>query len=411
MVKSKGMKVIALKCKICGKEFPPKALYTCDNCFGPLEVKYDWEFIAENVSKEKIKKGPLSIWRYADFLPIENVDPIDLGAGYTRFIKAENLGKELGLKNLYLIDDSTNPTYSFKDRVVSVAVTKAKEFGMKAVGCASTGNLAGSLSAHAAKANLPAYIFVPRGIEKGKIIQALVHGANVIEVEGTYDDANRLATEVAEENPDWGFVNINLRPYYAEGSKTLAYETAEHLNWELPDQVVVPMASGALLCAIYRGFEDLKRVDFVDGEVIMNGAQPAGLPIAKAVKSGGDVIPVRELKTIVHSLAIGNPADGMFAKEIIEKTGGYAEDPSDVESIEGVKLLARTEGIFTELAGGVTIAGLKRLVEEGRIDKSDVVVAYITGNGLKTGESIVSYLEDTIKIKAKLEEFEEVISW
>jgi len=282
---------------------------------------------------------------------------------------------------------------------------------MKAVGCASTGNLAGSLSAHAAKANLPAYIFVPRGIEKGKIIQALVHGANVIEVEGTYDDANRLATEVAEENPDWGFVNINLRPYYAEGSKTLAYETAEHLNWELPDQVVVPMASGALLCAIYRGFEDLKKVDFVDGEVIMNGAQPAGLPIAKAVKSGGDVIPVRELKTIVHSLAIGNPADGIFAKEIIEKTGGYAEDPSDVESIEGVKLLARTEGIFTELAGGVTIAGLKRLVEEGRIDRSDVVVAYITGNGLKTGESIVNYLEDTIKIKAKLEEFEEVVSW
>lgn len=404
------MKVKGLRCRICGKEFPPEPLYTCDNCFGPLEVVYDWEFIKERVSKDKIEKGPKSLWRYKDFLPVD-CEPVDLGAGYTRFIRAENLGKELGLRNLFIIDDSTNPTYSFKDRVVSVAVTKAKEFGLKAVGCASTGNLAGSLAAHAAKAKLPAYIFVPKGIEKNKIIQALVHGANVIEVDGTYDDANRVATEVAEEHPDWGFVNINLRPYYAEGSKTLAYETAERLGWTLPDQVVIPMASGALLCAIYRGFRDLERVGFVeDKEIVFNGSQPYGLPISRAVKLGSKIEPVREIKTIVHSLAIGNPADGIFAKEIIEKTGGYAEDPTDIEAIEGIKLLARTEGIFTELAGGVTIAGLRRLVEEGRIDRSDVVVAYLTGNGLKTGEAIVDYLEDTIKIRPRVEEFEEVIA-
>ncbi len=404
------MKVEALKCRICGKEFPSEALYTCDNCFGPLEVKYNWDWIHDHASKEKIEKGPNSLWRYRDFLPV-NGEPVDLGAGFTKFVRATNLGKELGLKNLFLIDDSVNPTYSFKDRVVSVAVTKAKEFGMKAVGCASTGNLAGSLSAHAAKANLPAYIFMPRGVEKGKIIQALVHGAKVIEVDGTYDDANRVATEVAEEHPDWGFVNINLRPYYAEGSKTLAYEAAERLGWNLPDQVVVPMASGALLCAIYRGFRDLERVGFVEErDVVFNGSQPYGLPISKAVKYGGSIEPVRKMDTLVHSLAIGNPADGIFAKDIIEKTGGFAEDPTDKDAIEAVKLLAKTEGIFTELAGGVTIAGLKRLVEDGRIDKSEVVVVYLTGNGLKTGEAVLDYLDDTIKIKPRLEEFEEVVA-
>ncbi|AKG92632.1 threonine synthase [Geoglobus ahangari] len=405
------MKVAGLKCRICGKEFPPEPIYTCDNCFGPLEVQYDWEWIKEHVSRDKIEKGPKSLWRYRDFLPIDACEPVDLGAGYTRFIKADNLGEVLGLKNLFLIDDSVNPTYSFKDRVVSVAVTKAKEFRMKAVGCASTGNLAGSLAAHAAKAKLPAYIFVPKGIEKNKITQALVHGANVIEVDGTYDDANRIATEVAEEHPDWGFVNINLRPYYAEGSKTLAYEAAERLGWTLPDQVVVPMASGALLCAIYRGFRDLERTGLVeDKEVVFNGSQPYGLPISKAVKYGTSVEPVRRMDTIVHSLAIGNPADGIFAKEIIEKTDGFAEDPKDDETVEALKLLAKTEGIFTELAGGVTIAGLRRLVEEGRIDRSDVVVAYLTGNGLKTAEAVVSNLNDTIKIRPRLEEFEEVVA-
>jgi threonine synthase len=404
------MRVIGLKCRVCGREFPNAPLYACDNCFGPLEVIYNWEFIAERTSKEKVEKGPKSIWRYADLLPVDTLKPVDLGAGYTRFIKADNLGEEIGLKNLYLLDDSTNPTYSFKDRVVSVAVTKAIEFGMKAVGCASTGNLAGSLAAHAAKAKLPSYIFVPRGIEKNKIIQAVVHGAKIIEVEGTYDDANRLATEIAEENPEWGFVNINLRPYYVEGSKTLAYETVERLGWMTPDQVVVPMGSGALLCAIFRGFTDLERVGFIDdNKVTLNGAQPRGLPIAKAVKYGGNVEPVKKLETIVHSLAIGNPADGIFAKEIIKKTGGSAEDPSDEETVEAVKLLAKTEGIFTELAGGVTIAALKKLVEDGSIDSYDVVVAYLTGNGLKTPEVILNYIPETIQIRPRIEEFEKVV--
>jgi len=404
------MKVIGLKCRVCGKEFPNAPLYACDNCFGPLEVVYNWEVIKDEISKEKVEKGPKSIWRYADLLPVESTRPVDLGAGYTRFIKAENLAEEIGLKNLYLLDDSTNPTYSFKDRVVSVAVTKAIEFGMKALGCASTGNLAGSLAAHAAKAKLPSYIFVPKGIERNKIIQAVVHGAKIIEVEGTYDDANRLATEIAEENPEWGFVNINLRPYYVEGSKTLAYETAEHLGWTTPDHVVIPMGSGALLCAIFRGFRELEQIGFIEeNKVTFNGAQPYGLPIAKAVKYGLAVEPVKRIETIVHSLAIGNPADGIFAKEIIKKTGGSAEDPSDEEAVEAVKLLARTEGIFTELAGGVTIASLKKLVEYGSIDRSDVVVAHLTGNGLKTSEVMLNYIPETLQIKPRIEEFEKVV--
>ncbi|WP_290623644.1 MULTISPECIES: threonine synthase [unclassified Archaeoglobus] len=396
-----------LKCRICGEEYAAEPIYYCSYCFGPLEAVYDYERIKETVTREEIEKRVQSIWRYREFLPV-NTKPVDLGAGFTRFIHAENLGRELGLRNLYLLDDSTNPTYSFKDRVVSVAVTKAKEFGFKAVGCASTGNLAGSLAAHAAKARIPAYIFVPAGIEKNKIVQALVHGANVIEVEGSYDDANRLATEIAERKRDWGFVNINLRPYYVEGSKTLAYETAERLGWTTPDQVIVPVASGALLYSIYRGFRDFEQVGFVgESDVVFNAAQPANFPVARAIREGKEVEPVERIETIVHSLAIGNPSDGIFAKKVVEKSGGYAEDPTDDEVIEAVRLLARTEGIFTELAGGVTIASLKRLVEEGRIDADDLVVAYLTGNGLKTADAIAGKLQ-TVKIKPRIEEFEKL---
>jgi threonine synthase len=399
--------LMRLRCRVCGEEYEAKPIYVCGSCFGPLEVTYDYEKIKERISKREIEKRPPTIWRYRELLPV-STEPVDLGAGFTRFIQARNLGEQLNLRNLYLLDDSTNPTYSFKDRVVSVAVSKALEFGMKAVGCASTGNLAGSLAAHAAKAGLPAFIFVPAGIEKNKIIQALVHGVTVIEVEGSYDDANRLAAEIAEKQREWGFVNINLRPYYVEGSKTLAYETAERLGWKTPDQVVVPVASGALLHSIYRGFRDLERVDFIDdSNVVFNAAQPNGFPVARAVKEGKQIEPLQEFSTIVHSLAIGTPADGIFAKQVIEKSGGYAEDPTDEEVVEAVKLLARTEGIFTELAGGVTIAALRRLVDDGRIDSSDTVVAYLTGNGLKTGEAIAETLS-TIKIKPRFEEFEEV---
>jgi threonine synthase len=349
------------------------------------------------------------MWRYIDFLPVSR-EPIDLGAGFTRFIHAKNLGKVIGLRNLYLIDDSTNPTYSFKDRVVSVAVTKALEFDMRALGCASTGNLAGSLSAHSAKAGLPAYIFVPSGIEKAKIIQALVHGANVIEVEGDYDSANRIATELAESHPDWGFVNINLRPYYVEGSKTLAYEAVERLGWSSPDQVVVPMASGALLTSIYNGFNDFLRIDLTDKIPIFNGIQPKGFPIVESIKNRTEIKPKKGLKTVVHSLAIGNPANGFTAKKIVEETGGYAEDPSDEEVIDSVILLAKTEGIFTELAGGTVIAGLKRLAEEGKIDGSDVVVVYLTGNGLKTYDVLLERIRNVGKVSG-YGEFEEVIPW
>jgi threonine synthase len=405
LIHTVNLTTLMLRCKVCGSIFEDKPAYVCENCFGPLEVIYDWEKIKESVSKQKIERGVKSLWRYRDFLPV-STDPVDLGAGFTRFIHARNLGEKIGLKNLYLIDDSTNPTYSFKDRVVSVAVTKALEFGMKALGCASTGNLAGSLAAHAAKVGMKAYIFVPAGIEKTKLIQAAVHGAEIIEVDGNYDHANRIATELADKYPEWGFVNINLRPYYVEGSKTLAYEAVERLGWESPDQVVVPMASGALLTSIHRGFEDFIEVGFTDSIPVFNGAQPEGFPISAAVKNGGDIKPLKSIRTIVHSLAIGNPASGYSAKEVIETTKGYAEDPSDSEVIEAVKLLAKTEGIFTELAGGTVIATLIRLVEAGRIDLDERVVIYLTGNGLKTAE-VFSREVETLKVSA----YEEVIAW
>jgi len=398
--------MLMLRCIVCGDVKEDAPVYVCDECFGPLEVIYDWERIKEIASKEKIEKGVKSLWRYKDFLPVKG-EPVDLGAGFTRFIHAKNLGEIVGLRNLYLIDDSTNPTYSFKDRVVSVAVTKALEFKMKALGCASTGNLAGSLAAHAAKVKLPAYIFVPAGIERVKLVQAAIHGAKIIEVEGSYDHANRMATELAEKNPEWGFVNINLRPYYVEGSKTLAYEAIERLGWESPDQLIVPMASGALLTSIHRGFLDFIEVDFTSELPIFNGAQPEGFPIVRAVKEGGEVEPVREFNTIVHSLAIGNPANGYSAREIIKRTGGYAEDPSDAEVVEAVKLLARSEGIFTELAGGTVIASLIRLVESGRIDRNERVVAYLTGNGLKTADVFVEEISELERVSR----YEEVIAW
>ncbi len=405
-------KVVALKCRECGAEYDPSLQNTCYECFGPLEVVYDWDIISSRISKESIENGPNSMWRYVDLLPVDGGKIIDLGAGFNRLHKLENLGKELGIKNLYALDDSVNPTNSFKDRVTSVAVSKAIEFNVRAVGCASTGNLAASVSAHAAKAELPAYIFVPEGIEKGKIVQSLVYGANIIEVEGTYDDANRLATEIADTHPDWAFVNINVRPYYTEGSKTLAFEVAEQLGWQTPDHVVVPMASGALLCAIHRGFRELERVGLIDNsELKISGMQPAGCnPIVRAVKENREVIPIRKPQTIAHSLAIGNPADGYYAKKVINGTGGYAEDPTDEEIISAIKLLAETEGIFTEPAGGVTLGGFIRLVNRGMVDTDEVVVLYLTGNGLKTQDAVVDSLPDPVKIKPTLMEFEKIYS-
>lgn len=404
--------VIGLKCRECGAEYPAGIQNTCYECFGPLEVNYDWDYISNNVSKEKIAAGPTSIWRYADFLPVESERRIDLGAGFNKLHRAERLGKELGLKELYILDESVNPTNSFKDRVTSVAVSKALEFDIKAVGCASTGNLAAAVGAHAAKAGLPAYIFIPRTIEIGKIVQMLVYGPNVIAVEGTYDDANRLASEVADSHPDWGFVNINIRPYYTEGSKTLAFETAEQLDWEVPDHVVAPLASGALLCAISRGYKELEHVGFVDsGTVKMSGSQPLNCsPISTAVQKNTEVIPVRDYETVAHSLAIGNPADGYYAKKEILDSGGYAASPTDDEIIQAIHLLARTEGLFTEPAGGTTVAGLKKLVESGHIQPDERVVVYVTGNGLKAQDTLLKSLVRPKVIKPTMAEFEALLA-
>ncbi|ADE36232.1 threonine synthase [Methanohalophilus mahii] len=400
--------VIGLKCRECGTEYPGGIQNTCYECFGPLEVHYDWDEIQNRASKEKISKGPPSIWRYSDLLPIDGTNYVDLGAGYNKLHRAENLGKELGLQELYILDDSVNPTNSFKDRVTSVAVSKALELGAEAVGCASTGNLASAVGAHAAKAGLPAYIFIPSSIEPGKITQMLTYKPNTIAVDGTYDDANRLASEVADLNPNWAFVNITIRPYYTEGSRTLAFETAEQLGWDTPDHIVAPLGSGALLCALFRGYNELENIGFVDNSsnIKFSGSQPLGCsPISTAVQNATEVVPIRELDTVAHSLAIGNPADGYYAKEIIHQSGGYAASPTDEEIIEAIRLLANTEGIFTEPAGGTTIAGLKKLVESGHINPDEKTVVYVTGNGLKTQDTIAKTLEQPESIKPTLSAF------
>ncbi|MCL7410810.1 MAG: threonine synthase [Methanosarcinaceae archaeon] len=401
-------RVIGLKCRECGAEYEANIQNTCYECFGPLEVHYDWDEVQNTVSKEKIAKGPSSIWRYADLLPIDGTNYVDLGAGYNKLHHAKNLGKILGLKELYILDESVNPTNSFKDRVTSVAVSKALEFGATAIGCASTGNLASAVGAHAAKAGLPAYIFIPGSIELGKITQMLAYNPHVIAVDGTYDDANRLASEVADMHPDWAFVNITIRPYYTEGSKTLAFETAEQFGWETPDHIVAPLASGALLCAISRGFNELEQIGFVDDskKIKVSGAQPLGCsPISTAVINDTEVVPVKNFKTIAHSLAIGNPADGYYAKQVIQNSGGNAASVTDEEILDAILLLARTEGLFTEPAGGTTVAGLRRLVENGDIDPDERTVVYVTGNGLKAQETILKALKQPEIIKPTYSEF------
>ncbi|MBI4361584.1 MAG: threonine synthase [Euryarchaeota archaeon] len=405
-------RVLGLVCRECKAEVPPGMVNTCTRCFGPLEVHYDWEKVQESISREKIARGPHSIWRYEDLLPVESAEKVDLGAGFKKLHRARNLGRALGLRELYVLDDSVNPTYSFKDRVTSVAVTKALEFGAEAVGCASTGNLASAVAAHAAKAGLPAYIFIPESIELGKIVQMLSYGPRIIPVHGNYDDANRLASEVADAHPTWAFVNINIRPYYTEGSKTLAFEVAEQLDWQAPDHVVVPMASGALLCAIARGFQQLEQVGLTpENHTRISGAQPSGCaPIARAVQTRGDVVPLRTYETIVHSLAIGNPADGPYARDAILHSRGGAAIPTDEEVLEAIHLLARTEGIFTEPAGGTTVAGLQHLVENGTIEPDERVVLYATGNGLKTQESLTRTIHIPASIRPTVGAFEAMVS-
>jgi threonine synthase len=379
----------SLKCRECERTYEPGPRYFCEWCFGPLEVTYDYDGIAEIVTRERIEAGPTSLWRYADLLPVSRSARADLGAGLTPLIKADRLGKELGLTDLWIKNDSLNPTNSFKDRPVTVALSKAVEFGFKTVACASTGNLANSVAAHAAHAGLDSYVFVPHDIEPAKIVAAAILG-NVVEVEGNYDAVNRLCVEL-HDTYEWGFANINLRPYYAEGSKTIAFETAEQLGWQLPDHVIVPVASGALLTKVNKGFDELVEVGLVpdDHQVRVSGAQAEGCsPVAVAFENGSEDIRPQKPDTIAKSLAIGDPADGYYALRAVRKSGGAVAAVTDEETVDAIRLLARTEGIFTEPAGGVTIASLVKLASQGIVEPSERVVAFVTGHGLKTPEVV-----------------------
>ncbi|MGB2925673.1 MAG: threonine synthase [Limnothrix sp.] len=401
----------SLACKECGEEYPAAATHVCEYCFGPLEVKYDYEKIKQKVSRESIQAGPHSIWRYKEFLPVTTDTPIDVGTGMTPLVKANRLARRLGLKELYIKNDAVNmPTLSFKDRVVSVALTRAQELGFSTVSCASTGNLANSTAAIAAHAGLDCCVFIPSDLEAGKVMGTLIYNPILMSVHGNYDQVNRLCSEVANSH-GWGFVNINLRPYYSEGSKTLAYEVAEQLGWELPDHIVAPLASGSLFSKIYKGFKEFTEVGLVEGkEVRFSGAQAEGCsPISQAFKEGRDFITPVKPNTIAKSIAIGNPADGVYALEIARKTNGNIEDVTDAEIVDGIQLLAETEGIFTETAGGTTIAVLKKLVEAGKINPDEKTVVYITGNGLKTQEAVQNAVGEPHTIDANLEAFEQAL--
>jgi threonine synthase len=403
--------VRGLKCRLCNRLFPVSANNFCEDDFGPLEVDYDYEGLSEAVSKSKIEARPFTMWRYQELLPLEGEPTVGFNVGGTPLLKADRLAAELGVDKLWLKNDAVNfPTLSFKDRVVSVALSKAKEFGLETVGCASTGNLANSVAANAASVGLAAYIFVPSDLERSKILGTSVFGAKVVAVRGTYDEVNRLCTQVAFKY-GWGFVNINLRPFYAEGSKTFGYEIAEQLGWRTPRHVVCPMAGGALIGKIHKAFNELHKIGFIDTpRTKFYGAQPTGCnPISAAVKNGQERHrPVKKPNTIAKSLAIGDPADGFFAAKVIRESGGWAEDVSDPEISEAMALLARTEGVFAETAGGVTLAVARKLIEQGRIPRDEEIVICITGNGLKTQDAVEDVLEKPSLIGPSLEEFSAV---
>ncbi len=398
----------ALRCRKCGQEYPIQPINLCDFCLSPLEVSYDYKAMAKELSREKLAGGPLNMWRYRDMLPVEG-ETVDIGTGFTPLVKADNLGRELGLDELYIKNDCLNPTYSFKDRPVSVAVAKAQEFGFDTIACASTGNLAASVAAHAAKANMKAYVFVPSGVEPGKLVGTAVYNPVLMKVNGSYDDVNRLCAKLAQKY-NWGFININLRPYYAEGSKTLGYEVAEQLGWRAPDCVVAPAASGLLFTRIWKGLDELSMLGLIEQvNTHMYVTQAAGSsPIVNAFQAGTLHVHPVEPDTIAKSIAIGNPADGYYALRVARQSGGGACAVTDEELIAGMKLLAQTEGIFAEAAGGVVIAGLKRLVASGVIKRNELTVAFITGAGPRTQET-VSDIVQPFTVQPSLESFEEVL--
>ena len=405
--------VSGLRCRECGRTYPAEALHVCDFCFGPLEVTYDYEQVAATMTRARVEAGPRSIWRYADLLPVADASPVDLGAGFTPLVRADRLAAELGLGELWIKDDTANPTGSFKDRVVSVALTKARQLGFKIAACASTGNLANSVAAHAARAGLESVVLIPHDLETAKVTMTSVYGGRVIAVKGSYDDVNRLCAELTSEQPEWAFVNVNVRTYYAEGSKTLAFEVAEQLGWQAPDHVVVPIGSGSQLTKVAKGFAELFQVGLLDEEpaVRVSGAQAEGCsPVATAFAEGTDAIRPVKPHTIAKSLAIGNPADGWYALDAIRRSGGSCASVTDEEVLDGIRLLARTEGIFAETAGGVTIATLAKLAAQGVVRSDERVVALVTGHGLKTVEALTGSVGVTATIAPTLEAFDEALA-
>lgn len=404
------MAVDALKCKECGTQYPLEAKFVCEHCFGPLEVSYDFSNVNADEARRQIQSGPRSIWRYWDFLPFEQRPVSRLATGLSPLVHAPRLGEYLGgLKNVYIKNEASNPTHSFKDRVVSVAMAKAQELGYRVIACASTGNLANAVAAHAAAAGLDSYVFIPTDLEEQKILATGVYGTELVGVKGNYDDVNRLCTELSADK-DWAFVNINMRPYYSEGSKTLAYEVAEELGWKTPDRVVAPIASGSLFTKLHKGFGEWLDLGIAEGPVpVFHGAQATGCnPVATAFEENRDFIKPVKPDTIAKSLAIGNPADGPYAVDVARGTGGSIEQVTDDEIRAGIKLLAHTTGVFTETAGGVTIASLKKIADRGEIDPDDVVVAYVTGEGLKTLDAARGTFEK-YEIDPTVEAFNELV--
>jgi threonine synthase len=410
--------VQALQCRECGRRVDVAATHACEFCFGPLEVVYDYDAMRGVVTRERIEAGPPTLWRYADLLPVldgpadtRDAGRVDLGAGFTPLVPAPRLGAAIGLDDLWIKNDTLNPTGAFKDRVVSVALTAARHLGFDTAACASTGNLAQSVAAHAAASGMRAIVLVPADLEQAKILATAVYGPTLVAVKGTYDDVNRLCGELADAY-GWAFVNVNVRPFYAEGSKTIGFEIAEQLGWRLPDQVVAPMASGAMLVKIEKAFRELIELELVDDRACrVSGAQASGCsPITTAYANGGDsILPVRP-DTIAKSLAIGDPADGYYALEAVDRSGGVMDDASDPEIIHGIKLLARTEGIFGETAAGVTIAVLRKLAAQGHLAPGDRTVAVVSGTGLKTTDAVAPTVGPTFEITPSLDEFQSALS-
>ncbi|MEE9212686.1 MAG: threonine synthase [Phycisphaeraceae bacterium] len=403
--------VKSLQCKECGTEYPIEPRTVCDNDFGPVEVAFDYDAMKHKVTRASIEAGPRSLWRYRDLLPIEGEPRVGLQSGFTPLVKADNLAKELGVKELYIKDDSSNyPTFSYKDRVVAVALTKAIEFGFDTVGCASTGNLAHAVAAHAAKAGLRAFVMIPHDLEEGKIIGSQVFGPRMVKIQGNYDDVNRLCSQIADKY-NWAIVNVNLRPFYTEGAKTHGFEIAEQMGWQLPKHTIVPVAGGTILPKVWKAYREFIRLGLVkDNQPKLYAAQAAGCdPVVQAIQQGLDLFKPQKPNTIAKSIAIGNPADGYYVIQVVNESGGYGASASDEQIIEATKLLAQTEGIFTEPAGGTTLACAIKLIDDGRIPRDEPICICITGNGLKTLEVMQGQFTAAPAIPAKLAEFDKLV--